>query len=94
MRGVPLAVCHVGRMLPQGQQPGADAPMLAETPGPDIVSECIRLAGEIAPGVTINGCRRQGSPPDGLLQVAEECELLVLGVRGVCQHGSSRTGAG
>jgi nucleotide-binding universal stress UspA family protein len=69
-------------MLPQGQQPGADAPMLAETPGPDIVSECIRLAGEIAPGVTINGCRRQGPPPDGLLQVAEECELLVLGVRG------------
>ena len=82
MRSVPLTVCHVGRTLPQGQEPGAEAAGPAETPGSDIVSESIRLAREIAPGVTIHGCHRQGSPSDRLLQAAGECRLLVLGVRG------------
>lgn len=81
MRGIPLTVCHV-RRLPQGQRPGAEAAGLPGTSEPDIVSESIRLARQIAPGVTIHGIRRTGWPSDGLLQVAGESELLVLGVRG------------
>jgi len=81
LRGVPLAVCHIGR-LPHGQPPGPAAAGPAGAPGPDVVSEAARLARQIAPGVTVRGCRREGWPAVGLLRIAEECELLVLGVRG------------
>lgn len=81
MRNVPLTVCHVGRLL-RDQELGPDAASPAETAGPDIVSEAARLAREIAPGLTVHSCRREGWPADVLLQIAEESELLVLGVRG------------
>ena len=81
MRSLPLTVCHVGR-LPYGQKTGPDAASLAEIPGPDAASEGVRLARQIGPSVTVHSCHREGAPADVLLQIAEECELLVLGVRG------------
>jgi nucleotide-binding universal stress UspA family protein len=92
LRSVPLTVCHVG-WLPQGQELGTEAASPAGTPGSDIVSAAARLSRQIAPGVTVHGCRREGPPADGLLQIAEECELLVLGVRGAGAWGGLGLGS-
>lgn len=82
VRGVPLTVCHAGR-LPQGQTmgPGAGAG-LAGVPGMDAASDGVQLARQIAPGITVHRCYRQGAAADMLLEVAEDGDLLVMGVRG------------
>jgi len=87
LRAVPLTICQV--IGPTGGDSG-QAASGRTAPGGDVLGEAIALAQRMAPGITVRGCIRPGHAADVLLQVADDCDLLVVGARA----GSPQAGPG
>lgn len=74
-RGLPLTVAHVTGTRPVG-------PPLARS----IVDDARDLARAVVPGLTVRTVVRAGDPVQVLTDLAQDCELLVVGHRGSDDH--------
>jgi len=79
LRDVPLTVCHAGR-LPDGR--AAERASQTTAPraiGTDALSQGLRLARQLEPGLTLRTSGRPGPAAQVLLEAADGCDLLVVG---------------
>jgi nucleotide-binding universal stress UspA family protein len=71
LRDVPLTVCHAGQ-LPDGWAPDRTSETAAaEAMGTDVLSQGVRLARQIEPGLTVRTSGRPGSAAHVLLEAAD-----------------------
>jgi nucleotide-binding universal stress UspA family protein len=82
LRDVPLIVCHAGR-LPDGRAAErASQTTAAEVMDTDALGQGLQLVRQFQPGLTVRTSDRPGPAAEVLLEAADGCDLLVMGVHG------------